>query len=145
MTADLFLNVADRQISSPVKARQRAADRREQARIDKDQADRERLMKVWCQTQQRQIDDALIGPYGNQIAALLAFLKELSLEREAELVELVQANSWHCADPDTRYLVMRLIAGRLAQLRENAGLPPFDDPLPDEPPSVFLRIREMLR
>jgi hypothetical protein len=145
MTADLFLNIANQQTPAPVKARQRATDRRAQARIDKDQADHERLMKIWCQTQQRQIDDALIGPYGSQIAALLAFLKDLSLEREAELVDLVQTNSWHCADADTRYLIMRLIASRLALLRENAGLPPFDDPLPDELPNTFLRIREMLR
>jgi hypothetical protein len=145
MTVNLFLNVADQQISAPVKARQRAADRRMQARLDKDEADRERLMKAWCAVQQRQIDDALVGPYGAQVTALLAFLKELTLEREAELVGFVQADSWHHADPDTRFLAMRLVGGRLATLRENAGLPPFDDPLPDEPPSTFLRIREWLR
>jgi hypothetical protein len=145
MTANPFLSVADRQISAPVKARQRAADRRMQTHIDKDEADRERLMKAWCAVQQRQIDDALVGPYGAQVAALLAFLKELSLEREAELVEFVRADSWRGADPDTRFLVMRLVGSRLASLREDAGLAPFDDPLPDEPPSTFLRIREMLR
>ena len=145
MTANLFLNIADQQISAPVKARQRATDRRAQARLDKEEADRERLMKAWCAVQQRQIDDALVGPHGIQIAALLAFLKDLSLEREAELVDFVQADSWRCADPDTRFLAMRLIGSRLASLRENAGLAPFDDPLPDEPPSVFLQIREWLR
>jgi hypothetical protein len=145
MTANLFLSIADQQISAPVKARQRAAEQRAQARIDKDQADREKLMRAWCVFQQRQIDDALVGPHGIQIAALLAFLKDLSLEREAELVDFVQADSWRCADPDTRFLAMRLIGSRLAKLREDAGLAPFDDPLPDEPPSTFLRIRELLR
>jgi hypothetical protein len=145
MTANLFLSIADQQISAPVKARQRTADRRAQARIDKDEADRERLMKAWCAVQQRQIDDALVGPYGSQITALLAFLKELSLEREAELVGFVQADSWHCANADIRFLVMRLVGSRLATLREDAGLAPFDDPLPGEPPSTFLQIREMLR
>jgi hypothetical protein len=145
MTANLFLNVADQQISAPVKARQRAADRRAQTRIDKEEADRERLMKAWCAIQQRQIDDALIGPFGAQVAALLAFLKELTLEREAELVGFVQADSWRSANADIRFLAMRLVGGRLATLRENAGLAPFDDPLPDEPPSTFLRIREWLR
>jgi hypothetical protein len=145
MTANLFLDIADQQIAAPVKARQQAADRRVQARIDRDEADRKRLMKAWCAVQQRQIDDALVGPHGSQIAALLAFLKELSLEREAELVAFVQANSWRCANPDIRFLVMRLVGSRLAELREDAGLTPFDDPLPGEPASVFLRIREMLR
>jgi hypothetical protein len=145
MTADLFLNIADQQISAPVKARQRTADRRAQVRTDQDEANRERLMKTWCAVQQRQIDDALVGPYGTQIAALLAFLKELSLEREAELVDFVQADSWRCANPDIRFLVMRLVGSTLAKLREDAGLAPFDDPLPDETPSVFLQIREMLR
>jgi hypothetical protein len=145
MTANPFLNIADQQISAPVKARQRATDRRAQARLDKEEADRERLMKAWCAVQQRQIDDALTGPYGAQIAALLAFLKKLSLEREAELVGFVQADSWRSANADIRFLAMRLIGSRLASLRENAGLAPFDDPLPDEPPSVFLQIREWLR
>jgi hypothetical protein len=145
MTANLFLNIADQQISAPVKARQRAADRRAQVHTDKDQADREKLMRAWCVFQQRQIDDALVGPYGAQVAALLAFLKELSLEREAELVEFVQADSWRDANADIRFLAMRLIGSKLAKLREDAGLAPFDDPLPDEPPSIFLQIREMLR
>src|SRR6516162_10409723 len=114
MTANLFLNIADQQISAPVKARQRAADRRAQTRLDKEEADREQLLKTWCAVQQRQIDDALVGPYGTQIAALLAFLKELSLEREAELVDFVQADSWRSADADTRFLVMRLIGSTLA-------------------------------
>jgi hypothetical protein len=145
MTANLFLNISDQQISSPVKARQRAADRRAQARLDKEEADREQLMKAWCAVQQRQIDDALVGPCGAQIGALLAFLKELSLDREAELVGFVQADSWHSANPDIRFLAMRLIGSRLVRLREDAGLPPFDDPLPGDPPSVFLQVREMLR
>jgi hypothetical protein len=145
VTANPFLNIADQQISAPVKARQQAADRRAQARLDKDEADRERLMKAWCAVQQRQIDDALVGPYSAQIAALLAFLKGLSLEREAELADFVQADSWRSADPDTRFLVMRLVGSKLASLREGAGLAPFDDPLPGEPPSVFLQVREMLR
>jgi hypothetical protein len=145
MTANLFLDIADQQIAAPIKARQQAADRRAQARIDKDEADRQRLMRAWCAVQQRQIDDALVGPYGAQIAALLAFLKELSLEREAELVEFIRAGTWQSADPDTRFLVMRLVGSELAKLREEAGLEPFDDPLPGDPPSVFLQVREMLR
>jgi hypothetical protein len=145
MTADLFLNIADRQIAAPVKARQRAVERRAEARIDKDEANRERLMRAWCQWQQRQLDDALVGPYGGQITALLAFLKELCLDREVEIVEFIRTDTWHSANADVRFLVMRLIGSRLAELREGAGLPPFDDPLPGEPRSVFLRIREMLR
>jgi hypothetical protein len=145
MTANLFLSIADQQISAPVKARQQAAERRAQTRLDQNEADRERLMKAWCAVQQRQIDDALVGPYGAQIATLLAFLKELSLEREAELVGFVQTDSWRSANADIRFLAMRLVGSRLARLREDAGLAPFDDPLPDEPPSVFLQIREMLR
>jgi hypothetical protein len=145
MTANPFLNIADRQMAAPVKARQRAVDQRAQTRIDKDEIDRERLMKAWCQWQQRQLDDVLVGPYGAQIAALLAFLKELSLDREAELVEFIRTDTWRSANADVRFLVMRLIGSTLAKLREEAGLAPFDDPLLGEPRNVFLQIRELLR
>jgi len=140
-----FLDIADRQISAPVKVRQRANERRAQERVDKEVIERSRLMRAWLQWQQRQLDDALVGPYGRHITALLAFLKELSLEREAELVGFVQAIEWQSADADTRFLVMRLIGSAIVELRERAGLVPFDDALPGEPPTVFQQIREMLR
>jgi hypothetical protein len=149
MTAgpNAFLELAEQQITAPVKARHRAAERRAETRIDKEAVDRSRLLRAWLQLQQRQIDDALVGPHGAQIAALLAFLKELSLDRGDELVKFVRAGGWQSADADTRYLVLRLASSAIVKLREKAGLPPFDDALPfgNEPPTVFQIIRGMLR
>ena len=51
---------------------------------------------------------------------------------------------WYGADSDTRFQVLRLIDMALVQLRERHGLPPFNDALPDEPPTVFQIIREEL-
>jgi hypothetical protein len=112
---------------------------------DKALVDRDRQFEDWLRWQQRQIDDALVGPHSAELAELIKVLADVTLDQAAQLVALLQAGSWRTADPDTRYLVIRLCGSRLVSLREAADLPPFDDPLPHEPPDTFLVLREMLR
>jgi hypothetical protein len=112
---------------------------------DKALDDRDRKFRDWLRWQQRQVDDALVGPHGAALAELIKLLANLTLDQAAQLIALLQAGPWRAADPDTRYLVIRLCGSRLVSLREAAGLPPVDDPLPHEPPDTFLQIRELLR
>jgi hypothetical protein len=124
--------------------RKRDAARPSEAR-DETLEKRNRMVALWCRWRQQQVDDALLGPHGSALAELMQFLGGLTLETEPALVELVRKGPWRSADPDTRYLIMRLVGSRLAELREAAGLPPFSDPLPGDPPNAFLTIRELLR
>jgi hypothetical protein len=112
---------------------------------DKARDDRDRQFRGWLRFQRRQVDDALVGPHGAALAELIKLLADLTLDQSADLIASLQAGPWRAADPDTRYLVIRLCGSRLVDLREGVGLPPFDDPLPHEPPDVFLLIRELLR
>jgi hypothetical protein len=43
--------------------------------------------------------------------------------------------------PNYRPILFNYVCARLSALRERAGLPTFDDPLPDQPDDLFIRIR----
>jgi hypothetical protein len=138
-----FLDLADRQIAAPVKARQRAADQRRAKALERKDEDRSRLTKAYARHRQEQIDEALAGSNGAQLAALIAALDRVTHYDADELVPI--AACWRCADADARFLVLLLIDDRIIKLREAAGLPPIDDPLPGQPLTPFLQIRDMLQ
>jgi hypothetical protein len=46
--------------------------------------------------------------------------------------------------PSYRPILLNYLSAHLAGLRERAGRPTFDDPLPDQPDDLFIRIRRLL-
>jgi hypothetical protein len=120
-----FLDLAERQIRAPVKARQRAAERR--AEINKPSQESAQL-KEWRQWRDGQLNDALAGASGLAIAGLIGHLRSVTHWAEIDSGGILA--TWRSADSDTQFIVRRLISDRIAELREAAGLPPFDDPLP---------------
>jgi hypothetical protein len=141
-----FLALAERQIiPAPVKAQRRAAETRRARAQEKALAERAAQFLVWQREHRAQLDAALTGPHGAKLAAFLGFLECLTLETIVTLVERVRADGWISADADTRFLVLRLADAAIVQLRERAGLEPFEDPMFDRPPDAFLVLREMLQ
>jgi hypothetical protein len=142
-----FLKLADRQISAPVKARQRAIEKRTARKAEqKALAERDALFRSWKRWRREQFDAALAGPHGEALKALLAFLETVTLETaDGVLVEQVRLSSLQNADSDIRFLALHMISEVTVRLREERGLVPFDDVLPGEPPTAFQIIREMLR
>jgi len=140
-----FLDLAERQIPAPVKARRRAAETRTARAQEKALAERGAQFRVWQREHREQLDAALAGPLGAKLAALLGALESLTLETIDGLIERVRADDWVSADGDTRFLVLRSINAAIVRLRERAGLEPFDDPPFDLPPDTFLTLRELLR
>jgi hypothetical protein len=49
------------------------------------------------------------------------------------------------ASPEIRLEALSLVSERIVAIRLRAGLPPFDDPVLDEPDRVFQVCKEMLR
>jgi hypothetical protein len=141
--ANAFLDLADRQIASPVKARQRAAEQRRAKALDKKDEERSRLAKAYARHRREQLDEALAGSHGAQLAALIAALERVTRHDDGELVHL--AVPWRSADAHARFLVLRFVDDRIVKLREAAALPPLDDPLPGHPLTPFLQIRDMLQ
>jgi hypothetical protein len=121
-----FLDLAERQISGPVKARHRATERRTEARANKPAEDPH--IREWRAWRQQQVQDALTGPHGAEFAALLASLQGATRWQDIRTADPLSARC--SADPDTRFLATRLINDRIAELRQAAGLAPFDDALP---------------
>jgi hypothetical protein len=128
-----FLDLADRQISSPRKARQRAAEKRA---AHKAVADQDRSERAWRQWHDK--DALLSGPYGDAARSLIAFLDYMTPD------QVVETGPWRDADADARFEILALIDMHIVRLRERHGLPPFDDALPGARLNVFLMIREVL-
>jgi hypothetical protein len=135
-----FLDLADRQLTAPAKRRMNSAA--ERAR-NKALAERDKLLMFWLEHCRRQREELLAGPYGEAAHELVALIDHMTLDQGSELIALVEHGPWRMADADTRFIVLHLIDGSIARLRERHGLAPFDDSLDDEP-TVFQVLREVL-
>jgi hypothetical protein len=144
-----FLDVAERQISAPVKARRRAVEKRTARKdaMEKALDERDTQLRAWCAWRRERVDALLSGPHGHAARALSEFLSGMTLASANELIAVVQAGPWREADADTRFEVLSLVDAAIIRLREKSKLPPFDDALPfsDEKLTAFQIIREMLR
>jgi hypothetical protein len=146
VTENPFLVLAARQMSSPTKARQRAAAKRAASKAQSE-GESEKQAKVWRAWRRERREALLAGPHGADAKALLGFLRSMTLDSAAELVEAVGRGPWRQADDDTRFEILALVDEAIIALRERHELDPFDDALPftDEAPTAFLQIREALR
>jgi hypothetical protein len=135
--ANHFLDVADRQVVAPVRARQTAVDtHREKHAVHRDEL---------CTAYWRWRREALLaGRRGDAAYRLIDFLEDMGLQDGAALMRLVQRGQWQSADLDTRLEILSLIDRAITGLGEKHGMPPFDNALPAEPPNVLLLIRKAL-
>lgn len=147
MSDDPYAKLAEEQISNPIKARMRAAKTRAERKAAKAIDDKQIQFELWRKWHHKQTKKLLSGPYKTPAGTLSRFLANMTLQHGPELIELVGRGPWRDSDPDTRYLVLSLIDSRIVYLREAEGWPPFDDAMPflDNKPTLFLRIREMLK
>jgi hypothetical protein len=125
------------------KRRQKIVSRRETARQEKALRERDQLFRAYKHHRKNEINALVAGLYGPDAQTLLDFLAKP--HSASDLVEHVQSGPWRDADADTRFLVFALIDAAITRQRERQGLPPFDDPLPDEPLSAFLELKAWLR
>jgi hypothetical protein len=140
-----FLNYAERQTPTAVKARQRAAEKRRATAAEKALAERDDLFHLWKLHRQERLDALLAGPHGAAARELVAFLQTMALDDGNRLVEFVRAAGWARVDADTKLEILALINTAICAMRERAKLPPIDDALPGEAPTTFIIIREMFR
>jgi hypothetical protein len=135
-----FIDFGERQLTAPARRRLKAAEQRAR---NKALRERGQLFALWYKHHRKQRDVLLAGQYGDAARRLLDFLRAMTLECGQQLIELVDNGPWRNADTDTRFVVLQLIDGGIARLRERHGLAPFDDALPfsDEPETAFQIIR----
>jgi hypothetical protein len=142
---NVFIRYAESQTPAAVKARQRAAEKRRATAAEKALAERDDLLRLWKKWRHERLETLLNGPHAAAAQELVAFLQTMTLNDGARLVKFIRAAGWERANADTKFEVLSLINITITSLRERAGLDPFDDPLPHEPPSTFLSLRELLQ
>jgi len=142
MTAQLFLDLADRQMASPVKARLRAAETR-RSRQELQREKEEKQLSAYYQAHRKQeLDAALAGDDGDKLRALIARLDMLTLDTLPQLTDFVRSSGWHTADAKNLFIARRLTGERVIKLREASGREPFDDPLPGDPATPEQDLRD---
>lgn len=121
-----FEEFGDNRTPAPVKARQRAARKRAEV-LERKQADDAVCLKDWLQWRREELKEALAGRHGRQLAELIAVLKKTQWD-EIDAASIVR--TWTRTDRNTQALVTRVIGAFILAKREDAGLVPFDDPIP---------------
>ena len=137
--SNAFLELAERQIVAPVKARGRALEKRNR-KLEESQ----RLFRHW---QNKRLEQLLAGHHSEAARDLVHFLENMQPADEPALIQKIGRGAWRQADGDARFAALHLIDIAIARVREQQGLPPFDDPLPwldDDPEPIFRIIKEML-
>lgn len=152
-----FEQMADRQTVSPVKAKLRAAEKR-QAKKD-ERANGVLAKPTWLELKREEdailaklyrrwragIKAEVVARHAAEFAALLRLIRKLSWASAPAVVDFVDRAGWlHTADEGTRLETLRFIEDSFCRARVRAGLPTFDDALWDEPPTPFLQIRKRL-
>jgi hypothetical protein len=146
--AEAFLELGERQVAAPRKARMRAAETRAARKKTATETaldERGQQVRAWRRWHREQLDEALAGPHGRTLERLLRFLESMTLQSAPALVELVRSENWKSADYVTRLVALHEINGAITALRERHGLAPFDDGLPGEPATAFGLIKDLLQ
>jgi hypothetical protein len=86
----------------------------------------------------------LDGLHGQGLRNLMKVLKDLTPHSASELFRVLDETGFAHADPYTRFLVLALIDEGICRMRVRNGMPPIDDSLPDEEPTVFEICRSVL-
>lgn len=142
--------VAESQITSPTKAKMRAAAKRaekapmkptaqEQAQIDGGRQMRQ--YRKWKRAQMRDFRER----HPDAFSMLRRTLRNLEALGPEGLVAWVQGAQWLKAlSHADRLLVVGAIGKAIARLRVRTGADPYDDSMIDEPPTAFELIRTEL-
>jgi MoxR-like ATPase len=148
-----FEAMAERQMNGAQKSRERRVERAEAKRsgnqkpawLEKKQHDDAVLAKMY-RAWRRGIRDEIVRVHGRDFAALLRVIRALEWTRADRVVEHVHDAWWlRRADADTRLATLHYIDESLCRARIRYGLQAtFDDGLPGEPPSPFIKIRRLL-
>jgi len=134
------------QLTSPAKAKIRAAEKRaamkptaqEQESINKRR--QFRMYRRWKRGQIKEFKER-----NPQIFAELRFvLRRLTLDNAEFLLQFSRFHSNQIRSHTDRAIALGIMGTAIARLRIRNGLPPFDDSLPSEEPTVFELIRDEL-
>ena len=108
--------------------------------------EKDKLSAAYNRDRRRRIDALCEGEHGDRVKELARFLRRMDLTSGRELIARIEAADWaQGMPPSDRHLLLSIISGAIRLMRERNGLPPFEDPLWDDPPNVFQQIKAILK
>jgi hypothetical protein len=116
--------------------------RRSKRKRDQEREDESRQYRLWRQWRRERVEPLLAGPYGEALRELLPDLR--NLPPASELLAKIESGPWRNADADTRHEILALLDAAVIAHREKLDLVPFDDPTPEQPDNMFLKLRALL-
>jgi hypothetical protein len=142
------VQMANPAVSSPARTASFSRIHRGPREEKRDRVLRERdtMFRRWRRFHREELEQALRGPWGEDLSELLEFLTKMGPEDGQALIDLVKRQGWAAAGSGNKYLVLREIDQRIIRLREGMGLTPIDDGLPwgEEEDTVFTTIKKHL-
>jgi hypothetical protein len=102
------------------------------------------MLRAWKAWHREQLEQVLGGPHGAAVAQVVEFLKGMGPQSAPALIALLHEHDWRRMDADVRFVVLHEINTAIIKLREQSGLPPFDDALPNERDTGFLIVRQLM-
>lgn len=125
-----------------------AAQRRSRgtdAEAEKRLVEKDKLAAAYRADLRRRTETLRDGPHGGQVRDLMRFARTMGLSDGPALVRRVEDSGLAAAMvPADRALLLSILSSAIQRLRERNGLPPLDDPFPDQPLNVFERIKRIL-
>lgn len=147
-----FEAYAQQSIPSPVKAKHRAAEKREaraQAKMvptpmERKLREQQELLASYRRWR-KEVRVEVTKSNAAGMAALVKVLRKLTAQSAWDAVEHVRESRWLLsADSETQLATLRIIADVLVRCNVRDGLPPFDDPLPWQPDGPYQVLRKIL-
>lgn len=154
-----FEQLAETQQTAASKAKDRAREKRAAKAVvtsdadapmmpsaqEKAQREKSELARQWRRWRRERSDIILEGPHARDYRGLLLLVGSLTPDSAPALVQYVQRAAWlQAADREVRRTALTVIDDAIVLLRVKHGMSPFDDSLPDEPPTAFEEIRAAL-
>jgi len=106
--------------------------------------DDDRRLRAWRQWHREQLDEVLAGPHGIIAAHIMEFIRDMTPASGSALLALMRGHVWADVDMKTKLVLLHEINNQISRVREDAGLPSIDDPLPNQPPNAFLTIKQVV-
>jgi hypothetical protein len=113
-------------------------------RLERERADRVRLLRDWAKWHRDERDAVLAGPHGAMFERLLFILKNATPQSASLLLNYIRGVDLSNVEYSTRLVMLHEIGRAIAALRERNGKAPFDDPLPGERENVSRLIKQHL-
>jgi hypothetical protein len=120
------------------KRRERIAQKRNEA-LEARQKEKAELAKLYKIAAKEERAKVLEGAYAERFIQLFKVLDNLGMGGGRALLDFLRAQRWHETPPEVRFQVLQYVDRAAIAVRERAGLPPFDDPLPWDPGRPFVQ------